>query len=360
MPPLSKYFGHRSTWEQSAVDTLEQLMHQRQGDIGQGQNLQRLFHGTKGHLWDAANSLVFDNETPKLRIVTGFFIEEAGQAETDGILAAAQMAFFFKLAGVECCVTTDKHCEAVCRAALSEVGCDDKLEVVGDNVEDVVNLIVQWAAADVTHAISIERPGPSFRDSKPYNMMGQEIIHCAPLHLLFSTGSWKKIGIADRGNEIGSALLPSHIIVDDIRNGHQIACRTPADHLLISRVSNWAGYALIASVALLGHNDWPKSLIRALDSKLLEKTLKRMAVAGAVDGITLVCDHNDPTVDGLPIPDHVTMTTKFLNAVKHAVAGRSLVDSPPEIQAQRPFVAGSQTSRGSYVPEPPPRRVAGL
>ena len=341
---ISTSFGG---WENPGVHTLEQVMHRDAGDAFRGQELTRFYEQTQGNLQAAASSIV-SARSPVIRILTGFYIESAKAAETDGILAAAQMTKFFKLAGIDCCITTDQYCAAICRAALAEVGCSDRLEVVPDSEASTIGDYIQnWVISGVTHTIAIERPGPSLSDDKPYNMMGEEVIHCAPLHLLFNGGDWKKIGIIDRGNEIGSGSLPGNVIAEDILNGGKIACRTGADYLLVSRVSNWAANALTSAVALLGPNDWTEHLNVALSTQLLEKTLASMVRAGSVDGITRVGAVDKLTVDALPLADHIKITKSFRSVVDVTVRGRNLLQKVSRGKTTKPL--GSLDRRGDLV-----------
>ncbi|MDE2029921.1 MAG: DUF4392 domain-containing protein [Alphaproteobacteria bacterium] len=312
-------------WNYSAINTLENIMHADTGDTERGQNLARFYQQTQGNLIKAAESIA-SKESPVARIITGFYIEKMGAAETDGISSAVQMAYFFKLAGIECNITTDKYCAAICRAALAEVGCADMLEVVeAPDDKTVEEHLKKWNHQQVTHVISIERPGPSLSDNRPYNMKGELIENCYPLHRLFSRGNWQKIGIVDRGNEIGSGSLPAYMIAEDIYNGEQIACKTGADYLLVARVSNWAANALTAAIAILGPNEWPNHLRQALNDNLQENILKTMAKSGAVDGITYARRPNRPTVDALPMSKHTEMVKALLDTTGHAVGGRGML-----------------------------------
>ena len=76
-------------------------------------------------------------------------------------------------------------------------------------------------------------------------------------HLLFDElegeGSRKETrihtsGIGDGGNEIGMGKVPWDTIRRNIPNGGLIACRVPADHLIVAGVSNRKLYALAGGV----------------------------------------------------------------------------------------------------------------
>lgn len=288
-----------------------------------GHNLKRIFESTKGQLSHAAASILLD-EKPVIRIITGFYIEKANKAETDGPLSAAQMASFFKLVGIECCVVTDHFCADICRAALKSAGCEDLLEVVeetpGQTIEDYKQ---KWSRSKVTHVIAIERPGPSYADI-PRNMNGEDIHKCMQLNQLFERGSAKLIGIIDRGNELGSAALSFDVIANDIKDGGKIACKVGADFLIASRVSNWAASGLITALGILGEKKWLQEANKALAPKFMSQILQDMVDAGSVDGITHQCNINNPSVDSLALSHHVCKTKELQNILKFYSTGKTV------------------------------------
>jgi hypothetical protein len=102
------------------------------------------------------------------------------------------------------------------------------------------------------------------------------------------------IGIGDGGNEIGMGKLPWDTIRKNIPNGGRVACRVPADHLIVAGVSNWGAYALAAGVRRLRAAPPDLSLY---DVAREEELLRLMVEAGLlVDGVT---GEPTATVDGL-------------------------------------------------------------
>ena len=78
----------------------------------------------------------------------------------------------------------------------------------------------------------------------------------SPAHRLFEVAPrWSPpvttIGIGDGGNEIGMGKIPWQVIRRNIPRGGLVACRVPADHLIVCGVSNWGAYGLGAGVRLL-------------------------------------------------------------------------------------------------------------
>ena len=135
-----------------------------------------------------------------------------------------------------------------------------------------------------THLISIERVGPShtlasllaqprerrapvaeFEQELPpaernvcHNMRGMPVdAVTVPLHRLFEMIHDRRlpivtIGLADGGNEIGMGRVAWEIVGAAVRSpvAGRIACRISTDYLILAGVSDWAAYALAASVCV--------------------------------------------------------------------------------------------------------------
>jgi hypothetical protein len=130
-------------------------------------------------------------------------------------------------------------------------------------------------------------------------MRGRDITaHMSPAHLLFEAVRGMPrvttIGIGDGGNEIGMGKVPWPVIRRNIPGGGLVACRVPADHLIVCGVSNWGAYGLAAGVRLLRGAFAPELFDTARELALLQAM-----VAGGplVDGVT---GERTATVDGLP------------------------------------------------------------
>jgi len=276
------------------VDRIEALIHQEVG-----RNIDGLFAAAKGGLWHAASALASAPHL-SLGILTGFYVPlgTPPAAETDGPVGAAMLAYALKGVGVSCRVATDEPCRATCAAALR--GADVPLDVVplGGALDEMIAL---WRRSEVSHVLSIERCGRS-ADGAPRNMRGEDIgAFTTPLDELFVAGPWRRIAIGDGGNEIGMGSVLASVIGDHVAHGERIACVTPADHLIVSGVSNWGAYALIGALALL-RPDWRATLIDALDAQRDDAILRAMVNDGpAVDGVTR---QRTLTVDSLPAEVH--------------------------------------------------------
>jgi hypothetical protein len=275
------------------VDGIERLI---QVDVGR--NVTTLFEAARGGLWTAASALA---AAPAARIglITGFFVPlgTPPAAETDGPVGTALLARGLEQVGIPCRLATDAPCHCACAAALAGAG----LTGVPIDIGDSGALIDTWRQAQITHAISIERCGPS-ADGAPRNMRGLDIsAYTAPLDELFTAGPWETIAIGDGGNEIGMGALPRHLIAQHVENGMTIACITPAQHLIVAGVSNWGAYALLGALAVL-RGDWRAKLLAGLDEKLDKAILEATVEYGpAVDGVSR---SRTLTVDNLDIAIH--------------------------------------------------------
>ena len=168
-----------------------------------------------------------------------------------------------------------------------------------------IQLTLSWGcptnAAGITHVLAIERCGPG-ADGIPRNLRGEDVSDfTAPLDQLYLAGSWSRLAIGDGGNEIGMGSLPVALIAGAVINGERIACRTPADHLIVAGVSNWGAWGLLAALALL-RADWRAAMLGALDPALDAAVLRATVANGpAVDGVTR---RGGLTVDGLDAAVH--------------------------------------------------------
>ncbi|XP_062505161.1 D-glutamate cyclase, mitochondrial-like isoform X2 [Corticium candelabrum] len=107
--------------------------------------------------------------------------------------------------------------------------------------------------ATFDHLVALERTGPNY-EGRYMTMTAKDISRlCDPVDQLFTLSSQeiiKTVAVGDGGNEVGFGKLRSEVgqFVD---LGDQIACVVPADHLIVSGVSNWGGYALAAALCCL-------------------------------------------------------------------------------------------------------------
>jgi len=120
-----------------------------------------------------------------------------------------------------------------------------------------------------------------------------------PAHLLFEAAgrvrpTLRTIAIGDGGNEIGMGKLAWRTVRRNIPNGGLVACRVPADDLIVCGVSNWGAYALAAGVLhLLGLDDDPTLFAVEHERELLRVMVEEGPL---VDGMT---GRPEVSVDGL-------------------------------------------------------------
>ena len=251
-----------------------------------------------GGLFAAAQALA-TAPTLRLGVITGFFVPRGvpPAAETDGPVGAALLLRGLADLGIACRLATDPPCAAVCAVALAAAGAT----AVPLDAGPIDSIIAAWRAAGITHVLAIERCGLA-ADGVARNLLGEDVSAItAPLDALFLAGPWVRLAIGDGGNEIGMGSLPAGLIAGAVRNGASIACRTPADHLIVAGVSNWGAWGLLAALALL-RPDWGCRLAAVLDPVLDAAILRRVVFEGpAVDGVSAA---QALTVDGLSMAAH--------------------------------------------------------
>lgn len=282
-------------------------------------DISRLVAFAQGNIASAARSIA-QCERPHIAIVAGFFIRfaEPPSPETDGLNGLAHLAAAFAEAGFEVTVVTDAPCAKAIWAILTEVPHPVRLEVVDVNRQQVIELRNRLEALPnpPTHFVAIERVSPG-SDGKPHREHGWDMsAETAPLHLLFEEEGWMRrwttIGIGDGGNEIGMGRLPEEIVKRDIPNGDLIAASTSADHLIVSAVSNWGAYALLAAVALI-RPDIRAQMLKHFTPERENAFLKAAVELGqAIDDSRLDRPGKPQmSVDRLPVEEHMAMVSEI-------------------------------------------------
>ena len=134
--------------------------------------------------------------------------------------------------------------------------------------------------------VSVERPGVT-QDGRYYNMHAEDISDfTAKYDLFFNYATCPTIAFGDGGNEIGMGN------VHEILTGMQITPSvTTCDELVISTVSNWGVYGVIA---LMSHQ-LEKDLLNLIQPEVIARDL---LANGSVDGVT---NRRELSEDGFPI-----------------------------------------------------------
>ncbi len=274
---------------------------------------------------DFANACRSIAETPQasLAVVTSFPIVGTDPlcGETDGPLGAIFLARALTPLGIKVTLVTDSFCRRALKIGLD--ACELANSVSAITLPPTTHpwevfLDLQWRpytheglyrenvreGVVLTHLIALERVGPGL-DGRCRNMRGLDVTdYTGPAHLSFEdtarrTPSLVTIGIGDGGNEIGMGKIAPDIIRRNVLNGERIACRVPADHLIVAGVSNWGAYALAAGVAVLRGQRLPAALF---DIERERELLRIMVEKGPlVDGVTA---RPTVSVDGLSFEDY--------------------------------------------------------
>ncbi len=171
-------------------------------------------------------------------IGTGFPVE--GTFETDGPVGA--MALYRAMEKMGC--TPWIASEPILKAALED---DYRTIPLAVNEPNKARAAANATLAQLRPSVilSIERPGKTI-DGNYYNMRGKKInTDVAVFDPFIELSSCPTIGIGDGGNEIGMGNIYSSL------QGLQIkASITKCDELVVSDVSNWAAYGILAFLDL--------------------------------------------------------------------------------------------------------------
>jgi hypothetical protein len=302
--------------ESISSDPIGELERIAQSDVGR--NIGALAHAARGGLNAAVADLASRDEL-RIAILTGAYVDlgDARAAETDGPAGAAMLAAGLRAIGADVRLVTDPLCAPVVRCVAAAVGVPIDIAWTPAEVRDLQR---ELASNGTTHVITIERLGPA-ADGEVYNMRGEPMtVYTAPLHTLMLDGDWETIAIGDGGNELGMGSLPHELVAAHVEHGERIHCEVPADHLIVSGVSNWGAIALLLALGL--HN--PPSL-RALVTHASadeHERLVRLSVGegGAVDGTTGL---PTSTVDGLPMTSHGAVINDLVTLATYSAATRA-------------------------------------
>jgi len=238
-------------------------------------------------------------------IVTGFYILSAGSPETDGPAGAIAIGRALQALGRGVTYITDSYTVPVLEGLL-----EDGTEVVDFPIADIETSRKASSEIlerlDLSLIISIERCSRT-NDDAYLNMRYVDITpHTARLDYLFEAGI-PSVGIGDGGNEIGMGNLVEFIPqVETLPNDPAV---TKVDRLIISSVSNWGGYGLVAALSgLAGRN-----LLPTIEGET--KVIQKSVDMGAVDGTT---GEREYYVDGFTTEENGVLLARL-----HAVVERS-------------------------------------
>lgn len=237
-----------------------------------------------------AAQLILDNPGTAI-VVTGFYILDAGFAETDGPPGAVVIGSALNQLGYKVVHLTDRYATEI----MDKTGGDYSSVVEFPITDDDVS--VRFARdllseLDPSILIAIERCG--FTDEGKYrNMRGRDISdYNARIDHIFHSNV-PSVGIGDGGNEIGMGNLAKE--VTQVESLVKIPCITQTTKLMLASVSNWGGYGLAAALsALSGRN-----LLPSIEEE--QQLLRDTVDLGAVDGMSAKQEYK---VDGFTIEEN--------------------------------------------------------
>ncbi len=236
----------------------------------------------------------------RVGIVSGFYVPEANNGETDGPPGAKTLGEALQELGIEVHYITDKWNAPLFRA----IGLDPLLDLTD-----------YFDRTGPTHLVAVERLGRG-ADGRYRNMRGVDVTATtAPLDELFIDAGCRGIttvGIGDGGNEIGMGKVFADVS-NVIPCGQRAATVVPTDFCIAAGVSNWGAYGLAGALSVLAGRDLlPTANDAARD---VERLVSR---GGAVDGVTL---RHEATVDGIGL----AVSLRMLEEIR-----RQIVPSPLE------------------------------
>ncbi len=237
-----------------------------------------------------AAQLILDNPGTAI-IVTGFYILDAGNAETDGPPGAVVIGSALNQLGYEVVHLTDRYAADI----MDKTGGDYSRVVEFPIVDDEASIEFAKGVIDdlkPSVVIAIERCG--FTDEGKYrNMRGRDITeHNARIDHIFDADV-PSVGIGDGGNEIGMGNLAEE--VTQVESLVKIPCVTQTSKLMLASVSNWGGYGLAAALSELSG----KNLLPSIEEE--QALLKQTVDLGAVDGMSAQQEYK---VDGFTLEEN--------------------------------------------------------
>jgi hypothetical protein len=241
-------------------------------------------------------------------IVSGYYALMSHKPETDGPPGAMAIGNALRALGRRVTYVTDLHTAPVLRDWLGP-----EAEVEEFPIAHVPTS--QRIASETLDRlkpgllISIERSSRT-KDDTYLNMRDIDISpYTARVDYLFEAGI-PSVGIGDGGNEIGMGNLVEIIpTVDSLPNSPAV---TKVDRLVITSVSNWGGYGLVAALSLLAG----KNLLPSVDHEA--RLIRRMVEIGVVDGTT---GEAIPTVDNFSLEVNGEVLEQLHRVVAEGIGG---------------------------------------
>ena len=249
---------------------------------------------------DRAARLILDHPGTAI-VVTGFYILGARATETDGPPGAIVIGDALQSVGYEVVYVSDQHTAPL---LTSIVGSRARVIDFPITDEESSKKFADELLSEIKPSviIAIERCGVT-EDSKFRNWAGEDISkYNAKLDYLFADHP-NTVGIGDGGNEIGMGNLAS--VIPTVPTLVKIPCVTTTTRLVITSVSNWGGYGLVAAMS----RQKGKNLLPSVEAE--QELLKRVVTLGAVDGFSFKQEYR---VDGFSMEEN-SQTVSRLHAL---------------------------------------------
>lgn len=246
---------------------------------------------------DQAAQLILDNPGTAL-ILTGFYILDAGVVETDGPPGAVSIGNGLENLGYDVVYVTDQHGLKVMDGTRSTTSRIIDFPIADDEASEAfAKELLERLNPSVV--IAIERCG--FTDDKMYrNMRGRDITPYTARTDYLVTNHPNTVGIGDGGNEIGMGNLAKEVTTVD--SLVKEPCVTGVSKLVLSSVSNWGGYGLVASLSKLSG----KNLMPTVEEDMT--LIRKTADLGAVDGMSNLQEYK---VDGFTLEENAETITQL-------------------------------------------------
>ena len=237
-----------------------------------------------------AAQLILDNPGTAI-VVTGFYILDAGFAETDGPPGAVVIGSALNQLGYKVVHVTDRYATEIMDKTGGDYSSVVEFPITDDDAsaEFARDLLSEL---DPSVLVAIERCGLT-DEGKYRNMRGRDITdYNARIDHIFHSDV-PSVGIGDGGNEIGMGNLAEE--VTQVESLVKIPCITQTTKLMLASVSNWGGYGLAAALsALSGRN-----LLPSIEEE--QQLLRDTVDLGAVDGMSAQQEYK---VDGFTIEEN--------------------------------------------------------
>ena len=231
-------------------------------------------------------------------IATGFYIMSAEKPETDGPPGAIAIGRAMRALGRPVAYVTDRVTLSLMQGLIGE-----EAEVIDFPIAD--EEASQQFATELLErlhpgvVVGIERCSRTGEGSY-LNMRGMDIsAHTARLDYLF-TQHPRTVGIGDGGNEIGMGNLAQWI--PQVATLPKIPATTGVGGLVITSVSNWGGYGLVAALSRLAG----RNLLPSAEEEMA--LLRRTVDLGAVDGFS---GESRYAVDGFSLEENVQVLQRL-------------------------------------------------